>query len=279
MGDKVIINNIPSITISSYSVGQSLNYEVPTPSTVELAIDSAKYFGVNVSDVLEMQAKPNLMDMFTTDAAMQLKIAIDSNCWFDTVTPAGVYTTNMAPGNYGATAGKLSGQYSLGTDITPVALTAANVLQTITAMSGVLDEQNVPETDRWLVLTPYDRQILMQSNLAQAQFMGDSTSIVRNGKIGAIDRFTVYVSNLLPSGAATKKWVSGDATQGGTAGSSEAKRHMLIAGHSSALTFASQVNKVESLQNPTDFGQLVRGLAVYGKAVVKNAALSVAVVA
>jgi hypothetical protein len=69
MGDKVVINNIPSITINAYTVGQSLTYEVPTPDTIELQIDKAFYFGVNVSDVLEYQAQPNLMDMFTTAPA------------------------------------------------------------------------------------------------------------------------------------------------------------------------------------------------------------------
>jgi len=44
LGDKVIINNIPSMTVRDYEIGQSLTYEVPNPSTVELIIDKAKYF-------------------------------------------------------------------------------------------------------------------------------------------------------------------------------------------------------------------------------------------
>ena len=45
MGDKVIINSIPTITISDYTIGMPLNYEVPTPNTIELQIDKGKYFG------------------------------------------------------------------------------------------------------------------------------------------------------------------------------------------------------------------------------------------
>jgi hypothetical protein len=195
MGDTVIINTIPTITINSYSVGQNLSYEVPAPSTIQLVINKGKYFGVNVNNVLELQAKPKLMDLFTNDASMQMKIQIDKDVL------AGTFNQGDAS-NQGATAGAISGAYNLGTDTAPVTLTASNILQSITALSSVLDENNVPETDRWLVLTPTERQILMQSNLAQAQFMGDASSILRNGKIGVIDRFTVYVSNLTPRAAA-----------------------------------------------------------------------------
>jgi hypothetical protein len=265
MGDKVVINNIPTIAINAYTVGQSLTYEVPTPEVVELQIDKGYYFGVNVSDVLEYQAQPNLMDVFTTDAANQMKIAVDRESFAGTFGDA-------AAANVGATAGVLSGAYNLGTDNSPIAIDASNILSKITAMSSVLDEQNVPESDRFLVITPFERQVLMQSNLAQAQFMGDSESILRNGKIGSIDRFTVYVSNLLPKAAANQNFAGG-------AQSGAAKRHVMIAGHKSAMTFASQINKVESIPNPNDFGTLVRGLMVYGRKTVKPAALTYTLVA
>jgi hypothetical protein len=265
MGDTVIINTIPSINIYNYSVGQNLNYDVPTPSTITLQINKGKYFGVNVNNVLELQSKPKLMDMFTNDASMQMKIAIDQDVLLGTYN--GGAATNM-----GATAGKISAAYNLGTDTAPVALTAANILQMITSLSSVLDEANVPETDRWLLITPTERQLLMQSNLAQAQFMGDGTSILRNGKIGQIDRFTVYVSNLTPRAAAGQNF------QGG-ASAGTAKRHSIVAGHKSAISFASQIAKVESLQNPNDFGNLVRGLNVYGYQVTQKDALALMLVA
>ncbi len=260
MGDKVVIQNIPSITINTYTVGQSLSYQVPTPSTIELNIDQALYFGVNVSDVIEYQSKPNLMDMFTGDAANQIKISVDRECFKNTFGSA-------AAANVGATAGVLSLGYDLGTDLAPVTLTPLNILSKITAMSSVLDEQNVPESDRFLIITPAERQILMNSNLSQAQFMGDATSTLRNGKIGKIDRFDVYVSNLMPTAAAGQDYF------GVTLGSA-LKRHAVIAGHRSALTFASQINKVENIPNPSDFGTLVRGLVVYGRKCVKPEALT-----
>ena len=265
MGDTVIINTIPTITINNYEIGQNLNYEIPAPSTISLTISKGKYFGVNVNNVLELQAKPKLMDVFTNDAAMQMKIQIDQDVLGGTFNQGAAY-------NQGADAGKISGAFDLGTDDAPITLSALNILQNITALSSVLDEANVPETDRFLVISPTERQILMQSNLAQAQFMGDPSSILRNGKVGMIDRFTVYVSNLLPRAAAGEDWVGG--TDAGTA-----KRHAIMAGHKSAITFASQIAKVESLQNPNDFGTLIRGLNVYGYKVVQADGLALLVAA
>jgi hypothetical protein len=268
MGDKVVINNIPTISINSYTIGQNLSYEVPTPNTIELQIDKGFYFGVNVSDVLEYQAQPNLMDIFTTDAANQMKIAVDRESFLATFSSADA-------ANIGTAAGVLSGGYNMGSDSSPLDYVSGSplptILNTITSMGSILDEQNVPETDRFIIITPTERQLLMQSPLAQAYVTGDSESILRNGKVGRIDRFDIYVSNLLPKAAADQNY------SGGT-DSGKVKRHVIIAGHKSALTFASQINKVESIPNPNDFGTLVRGLCIYGRKTIKATALTYAVV-
>ena len=265
VGDKVVINGVPSIAIRDYVAGTNLQYDVPTPEALELLIDKGKYFGFKVNDVLEYQSKPDLMNTFSSDAGEQMKVVIDR------AVLKGVFN-QAAAANMGATAGAISGAYNLGTDAAPVALTGENVLQLITSLSSVLDEQNIPESDRFLVISPQDRQILMQSNLANAQFIGDSTAMQRNGKIGMIDRFTVYVSNQLPRAAATQDF-------DGAAQAGAAKRHPILAGHKSAITFASQITKVEDLVDQNDFGKLVRGMNVYGYKVVKGDALAMALVA
>lgn len=271
MGDKVVINTAPTITINDYTVGTNLTYEVPKPDAQELLIDKGKYFAFQVNDVMEYQAKPKLLDMFSNDAAEQMKITVDSNVLYNTFNKA-------AAANMGATAGVKSGSYNLGTDAAPVALTKDNVLQVILSMASVLDEQNVPEADRWLLIDPATRQLLMQSSLAQAQFTGDATSIVRNGKIGGIDRFTVYVTNQLPKGAAAAPWVSGDGKENSITSPSGVKRRVLMAGHKSALTFASQITKMEQVRNPNDFGDFVRSLNVYGFKTIQDKALTIAIV-
>lgn len=272
LGDKVVINNVPSLTISNYTVGGTLTYSVPTPETVELALDKAKYFGFQVSDVLEYQSKPDLMNTFSDDASEQMRIAIDSTAIYNTFQQG-------TADNRGATAGV--GDYDMGTDAAPVALnatagSATNVLTKILQMASILDERNVPESNRWLVIDPATRTLLMQTELAQANLMGDPKSPVRNGMIGMIDRFKIYVSNNLPRAAAgaSTPWVSGDGSENSvTSTGTDLKRKAIIAGHTSAIAFASQISKVETLRNPTDFGDYVRGLQVFGFKVVKGDAL------
>lgn len=268
-GDKVTINTVPTIAIRDYVAGTALTYDVPVGATVDLTIDQGKYFGFRVNDVLDYQAKPDLMNTFTNDASEQMKIVIDKAVLLGTLKQvAAVSATNK---NMGSNAGIISGAYSLGTDTAPIALTGTNVLQLITQLSSTLDEANVPESDRYLVISPQVRQVLMQSNLANAQFTGDNTSIQRNGKIGMIDRFTLYVSNQLPRAAAGKDFDGN--TSAGTA-----LRHAMMAGHKCGLTFAAQITKVEDLVDQNDFGKLVRGLNVYGYKVVKPEALAIALV-
>jgi hypothetical protein len=271
-GDTVRIRTAPTINISEYEVGNNLSYEVPTPIFTDMQINKGLYFGVQVSDVLGYQSDMDLMNMFTEDAAKQLKIKMEDEVFFNSFV-----TEGPAAANEGATAGAISAAYNLGTDVTPVdQSTPVNVLQAILRMSSVLDEQNVPEDGRWLIMTPFDRHLLMQSNIAQAYFTGDQASTIRTGKIGMLDRFTVYVSNLLPRGAAGKALVSGltDPATGGTVSNAKVRRTM-IAGTKDAVGFAMTVNKTEPLRNQTDFGDIVRGLAIYGRKTLKPEALVV----
>lgn len=286
-GDTVRIRSIPNITINDYTVGMNLAYEVPAPSYQDMTIDKGKYFAFQCNDVIEAQADIDLMNMYTEDASKQMKIALADEVYFNTFinvkgvtgTPATYYA---ATGNYGATAGVKSGALNLGTTDAPIdTATAANLLNLILKMSAALDEQNVPESGRWLLMSPYDRQVLMQSTLAQAYFTGDSASIVRTGKIGMIDRFSVYVSNMLPRRAADKAWVSGqtDPSTGAAYDTTDNNaQRMIVAGTKDAIAFATQFTKTETLRNPSDFGDIVRSLQVYGRKVIKPEALAIGVV-
>ena len=272
-GDTIRIRLAPSISISDYTVGQNLSYEVPTPIFQDMQVNKGKYFGVQVNDVLAYQSDMNLMNMFTEDAAKQLKIQIENEVFFNYMI-----TEGPAAANEGATAGAISASYNLGTDVTPIdQATPENVLKGILRMASALDEQNVPEDGRWLIISPFDRQLLMQSNIAQAYFTGDPQSTIRSGKIGMLDRFTVYVSNLLPKGEAGKALVAGlSATSSGGAVTNAKARRTMVAGTKAAMSFALTVNKTEPLRNQTDFGDIVRGLAVYGRKTVKPEALVLA---
>lgn len=275
-GDSIRIRTAPSITITDYAgAGTTLSTEVPVPIYTDLQINKGKYFSVQVNDVLAHQADIDLMETFTDDAAKQLKIAIENEAFFQWFV-----TEGAAAANKGATAGAISASYGLGTDLVPVnQATSGELLKMILRMSAALDEQNVPEEGRWLLMSPHDRHILMQSDIAQAYFTGDNASIVRTGKIGMLDRFTVYVSNLLPHGTTAKATVAGlSATSTGATLSNAKPRRMMVAGTKAACAFASQITKTEPLRNQTDFGDIVRGLSVYGRKVVKDTALVTALI-
>jgi len=245
-GDKVHIRTIPTITINSYAKGDNLTNQVPTSAPIELLIDQGKYFAVVLDDVDAVQTDVKLMDMFTNDATEQMKIAIDAQI-LDGVKAAAATT------NKGATAGAISGNVNLGTDASPRAVTKANIIDLILDAGQVLDEQNVPESGRWLVIPSWMAAMIKNSDLKQAYLTGDSVSPLRNGKLGMIDRFQVYVSNNLP------KTADGDS--------------YLLAGTKDAITFASQMTNVETLRAQSTFGNIVRGLNVFGYSVIKPEAL------
>ena len=275
-GDTIRIRTAPSITINDYAgAGTTLQSEVPAPIYTDMQIDKGKYFSVQVNDVLAHQADMDLMNMFTDDAAKQLKINIENEVFHNWFVTEGAHADNA-----GTTAGALSGEYNLGSDTAPIdQSTPGNVLKAILRMSAALDEQNVPEEGRWLIITPFDRQLLMQTDIAQAYFTGDASSTIRTGKIGMLDRFTVYVSNLLPKGAAGKGMVAGlSATSSGATVADAKNRRMMVAGTKHACSFASQISKTEPLRNQNDFGDIVRGLAVYGRKVLKPEALVTTIV-
>jgi N4-gp56 family major capsid protein len=261
-GDKVYIRSIPTITVRSYVKGQNLTNEVPMSTPLELNIDKGQYFSVVLDDVDAVQADVKLMDMFTNDATEQMKITIDTDVL------NGVKAGAVAA-NKGATAGVISGNINLGATGATRAISKTNVLDLILDMGQVLDEQDVPENGRWLVIPSWMAAMIKNSDLKQAYLTGDSQSPLRNGKLGMIDRFTLYVSNSLPNAVD----LGSDGATGGTGGAADVRAWNILAGTRDAISFASQMNNVESIRAQSTFGNIVRGLNVYGYQVTKPEAL------
>lgn len=249
-GDTVMIRTKPTITINSYSADQALTVQRPSSNLVELQITQGKYFNCVLDDVMETQADLNLLSMWSDDAAEQMKIAIDTDVLSN-------IDSGVASANKGNTAGAISQAIALGATGSPVQLSPTNILNYIVDLGTVLDEQNIPETGRWLVIPPWAAGMIKKSDLTNASISGDGASLLRNGRIGMIDRFTLYSSNLLPTASE---------------GSSTAFR--MFAGHPHGLTFASQVSKVETLRSEQTFGTLLRGLQVYGYKVLDGTGLT-----
>jgi hypothetical protein len=262
-GDKVIIRTRPTITIRDYSANQTLLVERPSSNVVELAIDKGKYFNTILDDVMDVQSDMNLMSMWSDDAAEQMKITIDTGVLSDLLGDA-------AAANRGTAAGAISASINLGVTTTPLTLVARDpgageveVVDLLVRLGQVLDEQNIPETGRWVLVPSWVASRIKMSELRDASLTGDGTSILRNGRLGMVDRFTIYSSNLMPGPAhadlAAGEWV-------------------VFAGHAHALTFATQMTKMETLRSESTFGTLMRGLQVFGYGVIDNTALAQAIV-
>jgi hypothetical protein len=228
LGNKVNIRTVPAVTVADYT--GSLSYSDVTSSTIELDINKAKSYAFKVDDILRMQADIDFMNEAAQDAAQNMKIAIEQDVF-----------ANVAAGS------------SL-TDInsTPADITSSTVLGHILSAGEQLDDNNIPEDGRFMIVNPAVATLIKQSELRQAYLTGDSVSPLRNGFIGKIDRFDMYVSNNLST------------TSGVTSG---------LYGHPKAIAYASQMTNTETVRLESSFGDGVRGLAVYGYKVVLPTAI------
>jgi hypothetical protein len=262
-GDRVKIRTKPTLIINNYLVNGDLALQRPAGSSVELTIDQGKYFAAILDDVIEKQSDINNMSLWSDDASEQMKIVVDT----DVLT----FILNQAnPANMGLAAGAISQNINLGVTGTPIATVGRNpqtgqveIIDVILRIGQALDEQNIPETGRWIVMPTWATFQIKRSELREVFVSGDSVSILRNGKFGQIDRFTIYASNLLPNGVAA----------GLAAG-----EWVIFGGHAHGLTFASQLTNVETIRSERTFGQILRGLQVYGRQVLDNKAIAQAIV-
>lgn len=248
-GDTVRIRQQPDITGRDYTKGQNLQYDKLDPGFIDLEINKGKYIGYKINKVDEAQSDLEFVSLWTPHAAKELQILIDRDVL------ANVYADSH-DSNQGATAGVDSGDIDLGVSGTPLQMTKTNILEIMADCATVLDEQDVPEEGRWIVLPSWARGLFMKGDLKDAGLAGDDVSIMRNGRVGTVANFTIYMSNNL---AKT------------TDGSDTVFNSMF--GTTAALTFATQIKENEILVDQVDFGKLVRTLQVYGYKVVKPEAM------
>lgn len=221
-GSKVIIRAIPTVTIGDYGIGGTINYQDLSDDKIELLIDKAKYYAFKVDDVDEVQSDIAIVNKTTQDASEQMKITVDTDV-LGSIYP------------------------NAGNALATTVVTASNVLTWIINAGTLLDEQNIPEAGRWMVIPPWIAGMIKQSDLKDASLAGDGTSIMRNGRLGMIDRFTLFNSNNLAR--------TGTAATG---------TFHCIAGTRHFVSFASQFVKTETLRLQNSFGDAIRGLKVYG---------------
>ena len=155
-----------------------------------------------------------------------------------------------ASGSFGAN-DPLDMGYASG-ELTPLSIMAR--------MARLLDDSQVPEDQRWFVAKPefYEELAAEDSKLMSSDFnQGDGG--VRNGLVasGSIRGFQMYKSSNVP------------ATTNATG--------QCLAGHMSSTATAQSILNIETLRDTDTFGDIVRGLHVYGRQVLRDDAIVKAV--
>jgi len=296
MGDSVKIIKEPEITVKSYSRGTTITPQDLDDEDFSLTIDKANYFAFKVDDIEEAHSHVNFQSLASDRAAYRLSDQFDQDVlgYLSGYTQSAIHgspdTANTTVNGSKAisTAGsdellssmKVDGNdFNAGTADYSVALlprtggaTAApstagetNPLTLIARMARKLDQQNVDSSGRWLVVDPVFMEILRDedSRLLNAYF-GESGGL-RNGLVlNNLHGFRIYVSNNLPTIG------TGPATE---AASNNSNYGVIVGGHDSAVATAEQINKTETYRDPDSFADIVRGMHLYGRKILRPEAL------
>lgn len=216
----------------------NLSYSELTPSSQDLVIDQKKYFAFKINDVAQAQANQSIMDAHLEKAKQAIEEVQDS---FLLGMHANVANTNI-----------------VGSDETPVTLDKSTIYSYFVDLALRLKNANAVTGNKkpWVVINPVIESYLLQSTeFIGAHNVADET--LREGSIGRIAGMDVLVSTNLT------------ATDG---------KFYVLAGTNDAITFASQLSKIESLRDKDSFSDLVRGLYLYGAKTVQPNALAKMVV-
>ena len=246
-GDTVNIIKEPQITVNDYTRGLAVSSTNLTDQELVLTIDQAKSFAFKLDDLERRFSHVNFQAIASDNAAYKLRDAMDSNILAAISSGAGV-TTGMGTTSVPIDIGFGSGEVD---PLNQMALAAKE-----------LDENNVPEEGRWFVAAPEWYNVLSNtaSKLLTVDFNAGQGSI-RNGLVasGLLRGFSMYKSNNLPTNDLTAASPAGTATQ------PEA-----LFGHISAVSAASAMNKVETVRDTSTFSDIVRGLMVWGRKVLRD---------
>ena len=301
-GDTVKIMKEPEISVSAYTRGTTIAAQDLQDDDFSLVVDKANYFAFKMDDIEEAHSHIDFMNLATNRAAYRLADQHDQ----EVLGYLAGYKQSALHGNADTVNDQVNGtkaDSSAGTDellaanklnkgdfgnITtsgaddhsiPVAarLPGATALPTayaspamiLSRMARIMDGADVPTTGRWVVISPEMMEILRDedSRLLNADFGGNG---LQNGLVlNNLHGFRVYVSNNLPAKG------TGAGTSGTTA--QDANYGVVVAGQEEAVASAEQINKVENYRDPDSFADIVRGMHLYGRKILRPEALVSAV--
>lgn len=304
-GDSVKIIKEPEISVAPYSRGTQVQAQDLDDSDFTLVVDQANYFAFRVDDIETSQSHINWESLATDRAAYRLKDQYDQEILgylsgykqaalhenasaarvaadipgTKAVTTAGadelLASMKLSRPNFGnlVSAGSTGDSIPIAarlTGATALPTTYVSPLQILNRMSRLMTQQNVPQDGRWVVVDPVFCEILVdESNVLVNADFGASGSELTNGMVARnLAGFTVYKSNNLPSVG------TGPATVNASAQSSNFG--IIVAGHRNSVATAEQLNKTESYRSHDSFGDVVRGMHLYGRKILRPEAISVA---
>jgi len=289
-GDSVTIVREPTITINNLERGTTLATQDLTDTSFTMVVDQANYWQFTLADIEVAHSHLNFMDLASDRAGYDLRDAFDAEVlgymsgwktpgsWVRNTTTSGSVANVNAGSDELLAANKLDitdfGGSDLGvaSEVTAIPIAAGGGAGAITSPLAIMnrinrkmDEANVATDGRYCVISPILAEILMDedSKLINADFGGSDE--IRNGKLPAkIRNFTIYVSNNLP--------YVGNLDTTAAAGS-ETNFGVMVAGHNSAVAVADQIAKVETFRSPDTFSDVVRGMQLYARKILRPEAL------
>ena len=298
-GDTVKIIKEPEISVASYARGTQITAQDLDDEDFSLVIDKSNYFAFKIDDIEEAHSHVNFMDLATNRAAYRLsdqydqevlgylsgfkQSALHSNADTANTTVNGTKAVATAGSDELLTSMKLrkdsfgnitttsAGDHSIPLAVrlpgaTALPTATASPLQVVARMARLLDQQQVDTQGRWLVVDPVFMELLRDedSRFMNADF-GESGGI-RNGlTLNNFHGFRFYVSSNLPQ-VGTGSGTSGSANQNANFG-------VIVAGHDSAVATAEQINKTETYRDPDSFADIVRGMHLYGRKILRPEAI------
>ena len=297
-GDTVKIIKEPEISVSAYTRGETVAAQDLADADFSLVVDKSNYFAKKMDDIEEAHSHVNFMSHATNRAAYRLADQYDQEVlgylsgYKQSALHANANTVNnvvngtkanTAAGSDELLAANKLKKSDFGNITTtsaadhsiPVAarLPGATALPTATVspamlvsrMARLLDQQQVDSQGRWLVIDPIMMEVLRDedSRLLNADFGGSG---LQNGMVlNNFHGFRVYTSSNLPA-VGTGAGTTGTANQNTNYG-------VIVAGHDSAVATAEQINKTETYRDPDSFADIVRGMHLYGRKILRPEAL------
>jgi hypothetical protein len=241
------IITVGELTYGNYT-GADITFQTPTVANQTFNIDQTPYVAFEIDDPLQLTTEVQLVNIYTERMAYQIARMYDDYL-------ASLYTeivTNIYGAN-GSSVWNQCGYSGTGPVVVGFDATANQILPStaLAAMRQIAVQNNADMGSPNIVIPPWlDAMIRQELGLRVGQ-LGDSAKMsgVSVGKSEGISGFAgwrdFWVSNLVPNtnGAAYK-------VMGGTPDSS--------------ITFASALEKIETLRLQARFATGVKALAVFG---------------